>query len=163
VCPKAERVYVFPTERGLKAISSGRYPFVNGYQDGIKTATAGGYLVPPFDIELCVGIALRPTVWSALSWSDAKDADALRWKGKQATALVMGMLKRGLFPIQALGTEIDDADLQIDGTDIVVKAGAIRQQDIIIQVKCDLPGGEKPGGSGNLYLQTEECNPFQVY
>lgn len=157
VCPLAHKVYVFPTQNALDAIASGRYPQRPARQPGIDVITAMGYLVPPFDIEQCVGIALRPAVWDSISWDGST-----RWKGRQATTLVMGMIRRGMFPIPAIGTEIEDQDLQIDGTDIIIRAGAIRQQDIIIQVKCDYPGGELPG-SGNLYLQTEECNPFGIH
>lgn len=158
VCPMPQKVYVYPTQCGLNAISTGRYRLAAAHQPGVQVATAMGYLVPPFDIERCAGVSLRPAVWAAIQWKER----STYWKGRQATVLVMGMLKNGLFPIPALGTEITDRDLQIEGTDIIVRAGAIRQQDIVIQVKCDLPGGEPPG-SGSLYLQTQECNPFSIH
>lgn len=157
-CPKAQKVYVFPTQKALDAIATGQYEQRSARQPGASVVTALGYLVPPFDIEQCVGIALRPDTWNSIVWTDR----STYWKGRQATVLVMGMIKRGLFPIPAIGTEINETDLQIEGTDIIIRAGAIRQQDIIIQVKCDLPGGEPPG-SGNLYLQTAECNPFGIH
>ncbi len=163
VCPKARKVYIFPTVRGLEAIQSGKYPHRNGYQQGVATPTAGGYLVPPMEINQCIAVSLRPVTWDALCFPGGNDQASLRQKGRTATRLVMAMIKSGLFPIPAIGTEIDETNLQIEGTDIIIRAGAIWQRDIVIQVKCDYPGGEKPGGTGNLYLQTEECNPFAIY
>ena len=158
VCPVARRVYVYPTKRGLEAVESGRFPSVAGFQDGIKTATAKGYLVPPFEIKECIAISLRAQVWDYLCFSDHL---TLLEKGKKAEKLVIQMLKRGLFPIPALPTGITDEDIQIRGADIIIKAGKLTQDDIVIQVKCDYKGGAKAdGGTGNLFLQTEECNPF---
>jgi len=161
VCPKARRVYVYPTPNGIEAIESGAYISRPGYQSGISMPTSLGYLVPPFDIAECVALAIRPDAWDYLNFSDE---DSLTDKGNKAVRLVKGMLKRGLFPIPAIGTEITDRDLQVDGTDIIIRAGAIRQQDIVIQVKCDFPGGERDlGGTGNLFLQIAECNPLGIH
>lgn len=51
--------------------------------------------------------------------------------------------------------------IDIKGTDIYVTtvSGKVK-----IQVKCDFIGGEiEYGGSGYLYLQTAERNPFKRY
>lgn len=158
VCPVACKVYVYPTKRGLEAIESERFPSVSGFQEGIKTATAKGYLVPPFEIKECIAIALRDEVWDYLRFSEQ---DTLPQKGKKAERLVIQMLKRGLFPIPALPASVTDKDIQIRGADIIIKAGKLTKDDIVIQVKCDYKGGAKSdGGTGNLYLQTKECNPF---
>ena len=94
VCPKAHKVYVFPTQAALDIMSAKQYRLVTARQPGIDIVTAKGYLVPPFDIEQCVAITLRPGVWDMISWSDST-----YWKGRQATILVMGLIKKGLFPI----------------------------------------------------------------
>jgi hypothetical protein len=48
--------------------------------------------------------------------------------------------------------------MQFEGLDIVV-ATRVR-----IQVKLDFRGGERElGGTGNLFLQTAECNPTRSY
>jgi hypothetical protein len=159
VCPLAERVYVYPTECGVKAVKSGLYRKSPGYQDGVQVPTAMGYVVPPDEIEKCIGISFRPSVWRALQFSED---DTLTEKGRKAVHLIMEMLREGLFPIGALGQEITAKDVQIKGTDIIIKAGAIAQRDLIIQVKCDYRGGPKElGGTGNLFLQVAECNPFK--
>ena len=50
---------------------------------------------------------------------------------------------------------VKEMDLQINGVDIVIN------MNTKIQVKCDYRGGPKAyGGTGNLYLQVRECNPF---
>lgn len=161
VCPKAKRIYVYPTWRGVDVIKSGGYRYVDAHQPGVIVTTAKGYLVPPFDIRDCVSISVNNGVWEWLAFSDD---DSLRDRGRKATQLVLQMIKRGLFPIPAIGTEITDKDIQISGTDILIRSGAITQQDIIIQVKCDYPGGERElGGTGNLFLQIAECNPQRIY
>ena len=158
VCPVARKVYVYPTKRGLEAIDSGKFRSVPGYQDGIKTATAKGYLVPPFEIKECVAISLRAEAWDYLKFSEH---DTLSSKGHKAEKLILQMLKRGLFPVPALPDTVTDKDIQIRGADIIIKAGKLTRDDIVIQVKCDYRGGERSdGGTGNLFLQTEECNPF---
>lgn len=161
VCPVVQRVYVYPTHCGVAVIESGKYKIVSGYQKGFDFATAKGYLVPPFDIPRCASITLRKTVWAYIGF--VQD-DTTSQKGNKALRLVIGMIKKGLLPIPALGEEISEHDIQIKGQDIIIKSGAITQKDIRIQVKCDYPGGEKLlGGSGNLFLQIQECNPGQYY
>lgn len=161
VCPNAQRVYVYPTIFGLQTIDDGDYPLVNGYQKGFDFATAKGYLVPPFNIPKCASITMHPRVWTHMAFSLSDTTTA---KGQKATDLVLGMLKNGLLPIPALGQEIKEFDIQVKGQDIIIKSSAITQDDIRIQVKCDYRGGEKCfGGTGNLFLQIQECNPGQYH
>jgi len=161
VCPVAQRVYVFKTAAALDLIEKGHYPKRNGYQKGVDVPTAIGYLVPPMDIPGCVALCLRLSVWQHLCFSED---DSLYEKGRKATKLVLQMVRQGLFPLPALGEEITDENLQIDGEDIIIKANAFRFDDLVIQVKCDYPGGERElGGTGNLYLQIAECNPFSIH
>ncbi len=40
----------------------------------------------------------------------------------------------------------------------------LRHNDLHTQVKCDFDGGRKElGGTGNLFLQVKEANPFKLY
>lgn len=159
VCPLVRRVYIYQTKHGLKAIAGHKCVF--GYQDGVNIPTSRGYLVPPFDIEKCVSISFSTRAWRAVNFSDKDDTTE---KGAKATMLVLAMIKNGLFPLPALAEEITDYDLQINGQDIIISSSAIEQNDIVIQVKCDYNGGEKSlGGTGNLFLQTQECNPLGKY
>ena len=157
VCPRARRVYVYPTACGLAAIATGKYRAVKGYQKGFGFPTATGYPIPPFDIPRCSSITIRNCAWEEMAF---QDEDTTTAKGEKAQRLTLGMLRAGLLPIPALGEEIDEKDIQIKGQDIIIRNGAITNKDIRIQVKCDYPGGEKElGGTGNLFLQVQECNP----
>jgi len=161
VCPVARRVYVYPTDCGLQAIEMGNYPQRNGYQRDVDEPTARGYLVPPFDIEKCVGLTFRSTAWDKINFQSTDDTSE---KGIKAIQLVKGMLRQGLFPAPFLGREVTDKDIQIDGTDIIVNSNGSASGILRLQVKCDYPGGEKSlGGTGNLFLQTAERNPNKRY
>jgi len=161
VCPTVKRVYVYPTICGLRAIETGNYPIHNGYQKGVDEPTAKGYLVPPFDIEKCVGLVFRQIAWDTVRFSPD---DTTTVKGQKAVRLVEALLKSGLFPVPFLGTEITDKDIQIEGTDIIVNLGIGEEKSLHLQVKCDYPGGERElGGTGNLFLQVAERNPMKHY
>jgi hypothetical protein len=153
VCPKCQEVYVFPTLVGRSLISGGAFPMVKGRQNGLVTAE--GYLVPPEEIPECRTVEPPVHWWGVL---DIRDTDDLGSKGKKAVNLVRWMLLKGVFPLWFVHTEITDKNIQIKGLDIYVNANCR------IQVKCDFPGGRSTrGGSGNLFIQVRECNPFGIY
>jgi len=161
VCPTVRRVYVYPTKEGISAIETGAFRCVYGHQPGIDTPTAKGYLVPPFSIRKCVSLQVSDAVWESLAFNEQ---DGLGEKGQKAVRMVLGMLRNGLFPIPAIGANINDLGLQITGTDILIDRTAIGKFDVHVQVKCDFPGGEASlGGTGYLFLQIEECNPFGIH
>ncbi len=65
------------------------------------------------------------------------------------------LLKCGLISVPINIVEINDEQMQVNGTDIYVSA------KIKIQVKCDYNAGHiEYGGTGNLFLQISECNLF---
>ena len=159
VCPQVKRIYIYPTHRGLEAIATGKYKEVLGYQKGVDYATSKGYLVPPFDIHECVALSIKNEVWEHMGFTEELDTST---KGGKAERLIYEMLKRGMFPIPAISQSVNDHDMQISGCDIYIKPNAIRRKEILIQVKCDFPGGERNlGGTGNLFLQIAECNPLR--
>lgn len=161
VCPKVRRVYTYPTACGVAAIRSGKFRKVNGFQPGVTTATAEGYLVPPFEIAKCAAIQLNTSVWERLRFS--KD-DALDEKGKKAELLIKQMVLNGLLPIPAIADNVREIDVQLLGGDVIIKPNAIRKDEIVIQVKCDYDGGERElGGTGNLFLQVAESNPLGIH
>jgi len=161
VCPVVRRVYIYPTACGQEAITRDAHPLKSGYQKGYDFPTATGYLVPPFEIKKCASIQLNEDVWKHFKFQ--KD-DTTTQKGKKAQDLVLGMIRNGLLPIPALGEEVNEKDIQIKGQDIIIRGNAITRSGIRIQVKCDFLGGEKElGGTGNLFLQTQECNPGGHY
>ncbi len=158
VCPAVRRVYVYPTASGLSAVSAGKYPLRPAYQPGWPEPTAEGYLVPPEDIPNCVELRFRDRAWDALAFDRGESTTA---KGDKAVRLVKSMLKQGLLPLPSESQVVEEMDMQVKGTDIFVRANQLRERDVRVQVKCDFNGGRKElGGTGNLFLQARERNPF---
>lgn len=72
--------------------------------------------------------------------------------------IVGQMLSGGHFPLPVTPEIITSTKLQYEGLDIIIGLGAR------IQVKCDFAGGERAlGGTGNLFIQTQECNPHRKH
>jgi hypothetical protein len=66
------------------------------------------------------------------------------------------MLRAELIPIPIAINIDNDESMQIQGTDILINSY------LRLQVKCDYDAGDrKYGGTGNIFLQTEECNPYK--
>ena len=149
-------VYVFRTVDAIEAIKGERYikkapatqPGVNG-----KT-TAMGYVMPVSNIW---GEGVRKVAFESPGWYKFTDKDTLSTskKGKLAVSCVRGAMNRGLFPFWLDAEDSKDKAVQIAGTDLIV---TLRFR---IQVKCDWDCGEKPEGTGNLFLQYAESNPLK--
>jgi hypothetical protein len=146
----AQAVYIFPTQAGMEAIKTGEYRKVNVYTGNIITAV--GYPIPVNKIQ---GIQRTPIPKDLFISINFQNTDTTTVKGEKAIAVVKGMLKRGLIAINLQSEEINDTDMQIDGTDIIVTARAK------FQVKCDWRAGDN--GTGNIFLQVAECNPFSMH
>jgi hypothetical protein len=98
---------------------------------------------------------IPPVLLSAI---DCHRHESTSEKGKKAICIVQYMLWEGLIPLKLQTAEIDCKDLQLVGEDIIIN------QRITLQVKCDYRcGAQDRGGTGNLYLQTEERNVFGYY
>lgn len=161
VCPAVRRVYCYPTLDGLKIIKRGNYRLVPAFQPGWDAPTAEGYLVPPGDIPNCVELKFRDLYWNHLAFQK-KESTSI--KGEKAVRLVKFMLRHGFLPLPTRSQVIEDKDMQVQGTDILVKAKHLNYKDLRIQVKCDFDGGRRDlGGTGNLFLQVRESNPFGMY
>lgn len=145
----SRRAYVYSTNNGLNAIQSGKFNKRPVYTNGIKTAE--GYLVPPDQIKDCYSIAIPKD-----DWIEIKDIESTSEKGRKAVEIVKRLIKNGAISIPLNVKEITDEQMQINGTDIYVSTR------IKIQVKCDYNAGDKKyGGTGNLFLQVSECNPYR--
>jgi len=111
-----------------------------------------GYAVPVRDLR-CVPVNAK---W-LIDRQQFAATDSTSVKGRKAVDVVTSLLQIGWFPLLAVHTEdSDDYDLQVSGVDVFV-AGRWR-----IQVKCDYKGGIGAGCTGNLFLQTQECNPLRA-
>lgn len=141
-------IYVFRTECGLEAVRSLGIETRNAYQPGSNVRTATGWPVPFDAIE-----DLRVVKFDWRYWDHYRFDWPTPRKGRWAVACVQESLRRGVFPVWSAGREEGDMGGQIAGTDLIV--GPLK-----IQVKCDARCGPKPRGTGNLFLQKAERNPF---
>ena len=146
-----KRVYIFTPQDGMSAINSGRYHRKPVYTGEILTAY--GYAVPWNEIEGCHWFDIPEDVMLQAGFGQAKNTSD---KGRSAEYIVKEMVMRGTI-VMVLDTMDDkDAKSQMVGSDILVKFANG------IQVKCDWRCGHKDrGGTGNLFLQTDECNPLK--
>lgn len=148
------RITVYRTEDMLELIARYDYREVSATQDGVDYDTARGLLVPLCDIQPQYMLQSNKFPWA--QWNHA-DMDCGQ-KGDMAVACVRAAILSNQFPLWVCGYVNSDKELDIQGTDIFVSA--YRR----IQVKYDAPAFPKSeGGSGNLFIQTHECNPLHIY
>lgn len=150
VCVIPRLVYVFKTEKGKLAVQSGRHSHRQVKTGQIVTAI--GHTVPIEEIDGIFEIQIPE--WVLV---DIEPTDNTSVKGEKAVKVVADLIRHGMFPIDMLPDITQSLDLQISGVDIVINL------NVKIQVKCDYKGGNKHfGGTGNLFLQIAECNPFKM-
>jgi len=152
VCFGIGRIYSYETMHGVAIIKNSGYREIPVWQKGINTAI--GYAVPADDLEHnCIKIP------EELMKKDPGDISDLNAKGRAALDVVRKMLIRGMIPLPHITREVKEKDMQLSGCDIITIC-----QELRIQIKCDYKGGDKHlGGTGNLFLQTKECNPFGIH
>jgi len=144
----ARRVYVFKTPEGRKAAEAS-HRIGRAYQHGVLTAR--GKLVTPDTINGCLVVEIPDDIFEKARFVVT---DSEPTKGNKAVFVVKEMLKRGLVPVDTVHQECLDKEKQIRGVDIEITAA------VKLQVKCDWFAGHKAlGGTGNLFLQFQECNP----
>lgn len=151
VCVLAGKVYVYPTTEGVRALETTLQKGRTATQPGMDKPTAYGYAIPIEEIERCVPISAKGIIKTARFALD----DTTSAKGAKAVKVVAELLRVGWFPLPVDPQIIEDAEMQIKGADINVRAS------FKIQVKCDYKGGDGPGCTGRLYLQVAEINPFK--
>lgn len=148
VCVLARRVYIFDTEAARQAIATGRFRRVGASTGAIKTAE--GYLVPPTAIPGCKSIPI-PADWLAIERTDSTTV-----KGDKAMAVVARLAEQFGLPVPTKLQIVTSHREQIAGIDAVIEPP--RRS---LQVKCDFEGGNvEHGGTGNLFIQVAECNPY---
>lgn len=151
VSSTASAVYLFTTEEGNKAISTGIY-LLRSVTTG-SIITAQGYAVPTSNIKdiHCIKIPV-----DIINTEKIQNTDSQKVKGDKAVNIVKKMLVIGVIQLPISVENITDKVMQIEGTDIIVK-----RPDVKIQVKCDFKAGYP--GTNNLFLQISECNPNNVH
>ena len=151
VSSTASAIYLFSTEEGNKAINTGIY-LLRSVTTG-SIITAQGYAVP---ISCIKNICYVKTPVDITKRQKIQSTDSTKVKGDKAVNIVKEMLILHLILLPMTVDEITDKNIQIEGTDIIVKRG-----DIKIQVKCDYKAGYP--GTNNLFLQISECNPYKIH
>ena len=145
-----QTIYVFQTKRGVQAIETYQPPIVYGYQPGVEGPTSSGWLVQPDWIEDLRRV--RFASWSG--WADLAKPLSTSDKGALAVQCVTQAMRLGRFPVWFDAIEDTRDYVQLAGTDMLV---FVKKR---VQVKCDYTCGDKPLGSGNLYLQKAERTPL---
>ena len=146
-------VYVFPTRNGIEAIRREKPPLRSAGQEGIEGATAEGWLVKLNTIS----DIRRVKFYSWDGWKEFNEKLSTGKKGKLAVRCVIEIMRRGRFPFWLNATEDQRENIQVSGTDLLVFCKKR------IQVKCDYRAGDRPDGTGNLFLQKSERNPLGVF
>lgn len=145
-------IYVFPTRRGVEAIAERPRAERYASQRDVTGPTAKGWLVPVGDIRDLRRI--RFPTWEG--WCQFAPTLSTAQKGALALACVVAAMKRVGFPFWLDAAEDERENMQVAGTDLVVFC---RKK---VQVKCDYYGGDKPAGTGNVFLQRAERNPRRL-
>jgi hypothetical protein len=147
-----QTIYVFPTRNGLEAIERTSPPLRSASQPGVKGRTAEGWCVAVNAIADLRRLHFKS--WSG--WSQWTPVLPTSRKGWLAVQCVIAAMKAGRFPFWLDAEEDERQNVQIQGTDLLVFC---RKK---VQVKCDYYAGDKPLGTGNLFLQRAERNPLKL-
>ena len=150
VFPKSNNLYLILTKELKELIKVKNYKIVSVYTNNIVTAQ--GYLVPIKDINYLPSTLEIPL---AQSWNDIKkqigkgDLDNSEKGFIAETVAQWSLISFFKIPFDSIKNATKDE--QLKGIDFKINAETF-------QVKCDYNGGEK--GTGNLFIQINECNPF---
>jgi hypothetical protein len=142
-------IYVFKTAAGVAATE--RAEQRTACQPGVDGPTAEGWVVPVEQI----GDLRRLRFESWAGWDEFLPTLTTSQKGALAVACVREAMRLGRFPFWVDAVEDDRENVQILGTDILVFC---RKK---VQVKCDYRCGDRPRGTGNVFLQRAERNPLK--
>lgn len=146
----SHHVYAYLTAN-VRAMDLSRFPKRPAMTG--ETVTAMGYLVPTDEIPGLYCVPIPEAIWTH---RQPFDNESTSNKGAAAVLVVKDLMNGGHMPFLYRLVEIKDVRRQRDGADLEVKAG--------IQVKCDWHAGpRKLGGTGNLFIQVEECNPHRQH
>jgi hypothetical protein len=148
-----KRVFSYEPIKALDAIRSGNFPAKTARTGNIITAM--GYTVPTSAIKGCRGTVIPVRIFHNARFSEF---DSTTVKGRKAEYVVREMIRGGQLSLNLDVISVSDFDLQVDGLDLIPK------QATNPQVKCDWRAGPRElGGTGNLFIQTKECNPLKLF
>jgi hypothetical protein len=145
-------IYVFQTRFGVAAIEAYAPPLREARQPGVTGVTARGWLV---NIDWIADLR-RVRFWSWSGWDAFADERlSTSQKGALAVQCVLRVMQLGRFPFWLDAMEDTRDYIQIAGTDVLVFCKKR------VQVKCDARSGDRPRGTGHLFLQQAERNPLK--
>ena len=145
-------IYVFRTVMALRAMKDHPQQLKTATQQGVLGPTANGM---PMPIENIPDLRrIKYPKWP--HWDQFRENLSTSEKGSLAVKCVLDCMRWGFFPFWVNASEDDRENVQLKGTDILVFC---RKK---VQVKCDYCCGDKPLGTGNIYLQTAERNPRRM-
>jgi hypothetical protein len=151
---KSQHIYIFPTKSAVCLLSNNHNLKLRTVTTG-EIVTAKGYAVPISLIDGINDILIPHNIYTNYPIAVGSTTS---YMGTQATAITVEMLKCGLIPLPLETQIINEKSLQISGTDIIVHS------TIKLQVKCDYRAGHKKhGGTGNVFIQVQEANPYKLY
>lgn len=157
VCPVVKRAYCYPTIPMKEMLRFNASVLQKRTARQGKLVTAEGFIVPIQMIPELQEIQIPELL---LVRHRFFEDDSTTKKGQKAVQISKALLEQGLVQIAVSVEEINDIELQIKGgdTQVIVNSG------VIFQIKCDKNGGSKKhGGTGNLFIQTHECNPHHYH
>lgn len=148
------RVTVYRTADMVALISSNSYQEKEATQPGVAFATGKGWTVPIGHIQ--PQFVMTSDVFPWEDWTHhLMDCGQ---KGDMAVICVKAAILANKFPLWVCAHVNGDKELDIRGTDIFVSAKRH------IQVKYDaLSYPRDEGGTGNLFIQSHECNPLKIH
>lgn len=158
VCGIFNIAYSFNSESMIDFINANNFSSRDVYSYGVVTAK--GFLVP-LKKSIQVGI-VKEHILPSYIWSNCPDSSE-RNKGIWAVGVARKSIENNIvtFESSIKTQEIHTLVEQINGKDILVV-----NNKISVQVKCDLRACFKnhhQKGTGNLFIQTHECNPTKQY
>ncbi|MEM2125871.1 MAG: hypothetical protein QXQ53_05695 [Candidatus Methanosuratincola sp.] len=157
VCPTVKMVYLYKRSDVLDLLKKRRYfpATVWTYIHETKVCTAQGYLVPVSHIP---NLRIFPIPTRLLQKYPITKDQTTSEKGRMAEEIVREMLRLGIIPLPHLFTAMPTTEQNIQGVDLLLSTIQTAQ------IKCDFDGGHSVlGGTGNLFIQTHECNPYGLF
>lgn len=115
-----------------------------------ESPTSRAYIVPVASVPECQSVPI-PNRWLENLSTKVSKSSPTSTKRMWSEMLVRRMFERGHLTLLPTATMETSRAKQLAGHDIRI------QLDCTVQVKCDWDGGAN--GSGNLYIETAECNP----
>ncbi len=168
VCIEARQIYIFSREAAIEIVQEKMGSGAKGfpvYTGDIKTAF--GYPVPWEEIRDIIEIPFPDSIPEYELAITASTSEKGRYaediwvqmSEEDGQEIYKKLIEKGIVSANISPRKVDDIKLQKSGIDT-----EIRIPEFTAQVKCDYRGGSKEhGGTGNLFIQIFECNPYEQH